>query len=432
MTSDSSKNCPPGFREETVNPRFPDLEGKHVLITGGANGIGAAVAIAFAGQGCEVTLLDKDLKAGERVVGACRALGAKACLREVDLVDSRMLCDVLDHVKREQPTVDVLVLNAGYDPRFTGLEMTEQQWSDLFQLNVTHYFLTCRELVPAMVADGGGGIIMTASHTVWLAKPDLIAYNSTKAAVVGFMRSLAEAVGRDRIRVNAVAPGWTMTDRQLRQWVTEEAKYRTIHELQLLPLEIRPEDLTGTYLFLASDSSAPITRQVLAADAGQSKTLDILSGREHQIGRLPMKNPVAACTWVFGHHDMVDIASRVASLGLAGAEVFLGARPCAPRELRRIFEDHGLQVFSMTPDNVDIAHVHGPTREQAIACYDRLIDFADEWDRKRSRVTNLWVAGVRTMIQRASGTAWPTPAGVSRPRRHRTESMWCSNLSADR
>lgn len=257
--------------EEIVNPFFPDLEGKHVLITGGANGIGAAAAIAFAGQGCEVTLLDKDLEAGERVVGACRTLGAKACLREVDLVDCRMLRDVLDHVKREQPTVDVLVLNAGYDPRFTGLEMTEQQWSDLFQLNVTHYFLTCRELVPAMVANGGGGIIMTTSHTVWLAKPDLIAYNSTKAAVVGFMRSLAEEVGQYRIRVNAVAPGWTMTERQLRQWVTEEAKYRTIHELQLLPMEIRPEDLTGTYLFLASGSSGPITRQVLVADAGQSR-----------------------------------------------------------------------------------------------------------------------------------------------------------------
>ena len=91
-----------------------------------------------------------------------------------------------------------------------------------------------------------------------------------------------------------------------------------------------------------------------------------------------MKNPVAACTWVFGHHDMVDIASRIASLDLAGAEVFVDERPCAQGELRRIFEDHGLQVFSMTPDNVDIAHAHGPTREQAIACYDRLIDFAGE------------------------------------------------------
>jgi len=91
-----------------------------------------------------------------------------------------------------------------------------------------------------------------------------------------------------------------------------------------------------------------------------------------------MKNPVAACTWVFGHHDMVDIVSRIASLDLAGAEVFVDTRPCAQGELRRIFEDHGLQVFSMTPDNVDIAHAHGPTREQAIACYDRLIDFAGD------------------------------------------------------
>jgi NAD(P)-dependent dehydrogenase (short-subunit alcohol dehydrogenase family) len=133
--------------------------------------------------------------------------------------------------------------------------MTEQQWCDLFQLNVTHYFLTCRELVPAMIANGGGSIIMTASHTVWLTKPDLIAYNSTKAAVVGFVRSLAEALGQHHIRVNAVAPGWTMTERQLRQWVTDEAKHRTVHELQLLPLEITPEDLTAIYLFLASNSS---------------------------------------------------------------------------------------------------------------------------------------------------------------------------------
>jgi NAD(P)-dependent dehydrogenase (short-subunit alcohol dehydrogenase family) len=112
---------------------------------------------------------------------------------------------------------------------------------------------------------------LTASHTVWLAKPELIAYNTTKAAIVGLMRSLAEAFGRHGIRVNAVAPGWTMTERQLRQWVTDEARQRTIHELQALPLEITPEELVGTYLFLASDSSRPITRQVIVADAGQSK-----------------------------------------------------------------------------------------------------------------------------------------------------------------
>ncbi|HEX9003049.1 MAG TPA: SDR family oxidoreductase [Blastocatellia bacterium] len=255
-----------------MNARFPDLEGKHVLITGGSNGIGAALAVAFAGQGCRVTLLDKDVAAGEQVVAACRRRGGGgAFLHAVDLMDSDALCDALARIKREQPGVDVLIANAGYDPRFERLEMSERQWNDLFQLNVTHYFVTCRELLPAMIERGRGSVILTVSHTVWLAKPELIAYNSTKAAAVGFMRSLAEAVGKHGIRVNAVAPGWTMTERQLAQWVTDEARQRTIHELQTLPIEITPEELTGTYLFLASDSSRPITRQVLVADAGQSK-----------------------------------------------------------------------------------------------------------------------------------------------------------------
>jgi NAD(P)-dependent dehydrogenase (short-subunit alcohol dehydrogenase family) len=114
-------------------------------------------------------------------------------------------------------------------------------------------------------------IIMTASHTAWLAKPDLIAYNTTKAAIIGLTRSLAEALGPDCIRVNAVAPGWTMTERQLAQWVTPEAKAQTIGIEQAMPLEITPEELVGTYLFLASRSSRPLTRQILVADAGQAK-----------------------------------------------------------------------------------------------------------------------------------------------------------------
>lgn len=254
-----------------MTPRFPDLAGRHVIVTGGSHGIGAAVALAFAGQGCRLTLLDRDVDAGERVVAACQSLGGEARLYGVDLTAADELSEVLGRIKAERPTVEVLIANAGYDPRFDGLDMSVEQWNDLFQLNVTHYFLTCRELVPGMIANGRGSIIMTVSHTVWLGKPDLIAYNATKAAAVGLIRSLAEAVGRHGIRVNGVAPGWTMTERQLKQWVTEESRRRTTHELQLLPIEIQPEDLTGTYLFLASDSSRPITRQVLVADAGQSK-----------------------------------------------------------------------------------------------------------------------------------------------------------------
>ncbi len=150
--------------------------------------------------------------------------------------------------------------------------MTDEQWNDLFALNVSHYFVTCRELIPAMQqARRGASIIMTTSHQIWRGQPDLIAYNSTKAALVGLTRSLAEAYGADHIRVNAVAPGWTMTERQLREWVTPEAKHKTIFQGQAIPLEITPAELVGCYLFLASNSSRAITRQIIAVDAGQSK-----------------------------------------------------------------------------------------------------------------------------------------------------------------
>lgn len=123
-----------------------------------------------------------------------------------------------------------------------------------------------------MIEAGGGSIIMTSSHVVWVAKPEMIAYNSTKAAIIGMVRSLAQAVGKHHIRVNAVAPGWIMTERQLSQWITPEAKHKNLHEQQAIPIELTPDDLTGTYLFLASNTSRAITRQTLIIDGGFAQT----------------------------------------------------------------------------------------------------------------------------------------------------------------
>jgi len=178
---------------------------------------------------------------------------------------------VLTSIKSDLPTVDILIPNAGYDPRHNGVDISETQWKDLFDLNLTHYFITCRELIPSMVESGGGNIVMTSSHVAWIAKSDLVAYNTTKAGVVGLIKSLAEAYGKYNIRVNGVAPGWTMTDRQLAQWATPEEIHRTVHELQAIPVELTPHIIAGTYLFLASEASKSLTRQILIADAGQSK-----------------------------------------------------------------------------------------------------------------------------------------------------------------
>ncbi len=255
-----------------MHPIYPDLKNKHVLITGGCNGIGEALTRAFAQQGSNVTILDKDHKKGLIVAQECERLEGNVSFYSVDLTNTLALTEILGEIRKEKKVVDVLINNAGYDPRYPLLEMSEKQWNDLFQLNVVHYFVTCRELLPDMIKASQGSIIMTSSHVVWVAKPEMIAYNATKAAIVGMVRGLAEAVGKHHIRVNAVAPGWTMTERQIEQLVTPEAKQKNLYEQQSIPIEITPDDLVGTYLFLASDTSKVITRQTIVVDAGYAQS----------------------------------------------------------------------------------------------------------------------------------------------------------------
>lgn len=262
---------PPRCQSQGPSPLYPDLNGRCVLITGGAAGIGAALCRAFVRQGAQVISLDRDEDGHRRLQERCTDGPGSLEGIGVDLCDGSALVDTLEKVRVRFPKLGVVIANAGYDPRYNGLAMEERQWNDLFQLNVTHVFLTCRELLPQLVANGGGSVILTASHTAWIAKPDLIAYNSTKAALVGLTRSLAEAYGCHRIRVNAVAPGWTMTERQLRQWATPEALNETVHSLQALPITLTPELIAEPFLFLASNASLSLTRQVLIADAGQAK-----------------------------------------------------------------------------------------------------------------------------------------------------------------
>lgn len=250
---------------------YPDLHGGTVLITGGAAGIGAGLCKAFVRQGSQVISLDRDELGHQKLSKDCEGGPGSFLGLTVELTDGAALAATLEQVRQAFPDLSVVIANAGTDPRYEGLAMEEQQWNELFQINVTHAFLLCRDLLPHLVKRGGGSVILTTSHTAWIAKPDLIAYNTTKAALIGLTRSLAEAYGRDGIRVNAVAPGWTMTERQLRQWVTTEAMEETVQRLQALPITLTPELIAQPFLFLASSASLSLTRQVLIADAGQTK-----------------------------------------------------------------------------------------------------------------------------------------------------------------
>jgi len=264
-----------GARTIDINPIYPDLEGKHVLITGGAGGIGAAVVKAFVQQRCRISVLDKDIEAGERLadrIESPSALVDQIHFHHVELTNEDDLVAVLDQAQEEFGPVSVLINNAGWDPRYSITEMTTEQWDSLFKLNVGHYFLTCRQLIPAMRDNGGGSIIMTASCQFWIAAARLACYTATKAAIMGFVKSLAMEVGGDGIRVNGVAPGWVMTERQLKEMVTPEIQKKLLDEWQALPFFLTPQLLAPAYVFLASDASKAITRQTLLVDAGWAQS----------------------------------------------------------------------------------------------------------------------------------------------------------------
>jgi D-xylose 1-dehydrogenase len=241
---------------------YSELKDRTVLLTGGANGIGAATVRAFQAQGARVEFCDVDAAAGQKLA---RQLGDDVAFAKVDLLKEREVKNWIAKVAKQHGRIDVLVNNAAADPRIPLGKMSVADWDALFALNLRSFFLCCREAVPAMPA--GASIINLASVTFHNAPAEMSAYVATKGGILGFTRSLARELGPRRIRVNAVSPGWTMTERQLQQFVTPTVK-RMIRESQCVPDLIQPDEIASVILFLASDASRAITGQEILADRG--------------------------------------------------------------------------------------------------------------------------------------------------------------------
>jgi NAD(P)-dependent dehydrogenase (short-subunit alcohol dehydrogenase family) len=241
---------------------YSDLKGKTVLVTGGAAGIGAAIVRAFRQQGMRVFFCDVDAHRGKRLA---RELGGDTFFARVDLLAERQIVGWIQDVGRASKQIDVLVNNAAADPRIPLRETSAEDWDLLFARNLRAYFLAARETERFMEA--GAAIINFSSITVHIAPPNMTAYVATKAGIQGFTRSLARELGPRRIRVNTLSPGWVMTERQLRDFVTPAVK-RLIKRSQCIPDRIQPGDIADVALFLASDASRALTGQELLADRG--------------------------------------------------------------------------------------------------------------------------------------------------------------------
>jgi D-xylose 1-dehydrogenase len=243
-------------------PLYPELKDKIALVTGGANGIGAAIVRAFSEQSARVFFCDTDASAGRALQ---KVLGDGAVFSKVDLRSERQVCRWIAAVGARCKTIHVLVNNAASDPRIPLHKTTVAAWDDLFARNLRAYFLTSREATKWM--SRGASIINLASITFYNSPANMAAYVATKGGVLGFTRSLARELGPRRIRVNTLSPGWIMTERQLRQYVTPAIK-RLIRTSQCIPDLIQPQEIASVALFLASKASVALTGQEILADRG--------------------------------------------------------------------------------------------------------------------------------------------------------------------
>lgn len=249
---------------------FPSLRRKTAVVTGGASGIGAAITEAFCAQRARTAFLDIDEDAAERTIANVVAKGLTAPkFVKCDLTDPAAIAPAFQEIAALLGPVRILVNNAARDDRQDLSAITPESWSRTMALNLDHLAFAAQAVRGGMAAAGGGSIINMSSNNVLMGASGMSGYVAAKAGIVGLTKALARELGPDNIRVNCVMPGWVMTERQKTLWAKPELVAQAMRE-QCLALELQPEDMCGLVLFLASDDSRVITKQVFVADGGRA------------------------------------------------------------------------------------------------------------------------------------------------------------------
>lgn len=251
---------------ETTNATFHDLKGQSVFITGGGAGIGANLTEGFLAQGARVAFVQRS-DCNDFVDAMGEKYGARPLFLQCDVTDLNALETAMKKAAEAHGPITVLVNNAANDTRHATQDLTEQGWDDTLNVNLRPHFFTTKFTAPGMKAAGGGSIINYSSISYMMGIGEMPAYLASKAGITGLTRGHAREFGPDNIRVNAIMPGWVLTERQLKLWATEEGLADHL-ESQCLKEHLTGPDMVGVTLFLASNASRKMTGQAVVVDGG--------------------------------------------------------------------------------------------------------------------------------------------------------------------
>jgi NAD(P)-dependent dehydrogenase (short-subunit alcohol dehydrogenase family) len=244
---------------------YPSLKDRTVVVTGGATGIGEAIVRAFAGQGARVGFIDVDEASSQKLVAELQS--EHVAFENRDLRDVDALRAGIAAIREKFGPITILVNNAARDDRHDMDSVTSEYWDERIACNLKHQFFAAQAVAPDMRAAGGGAIINMGSVSWMIGQGGMPCYTTAKSAVQGLTRSLARDLGPHNIRVNAVVPGWIMTQRQIDLWLTEET-YKELLTRQCLKRKLYPEDVARVVLFFASDEAGACTNQSYIVDGG--------------------------------------------------------------------------------------------------------------------------------------------------------------------
>jgi NAD(P)-dependent dehydrogenase (short-subunit alcohol dehydrogenase family) len=247
------------------------MSDKSVVITGAGSGIGRAAAVRFAAAGAQVTVADRDARAGEETVRRIADEGGRARFASVEVSSGTDVRAMLDGAAAAFGGIDVIVNNAGVQYAGDVVDCGESEWDDLMAVNAKSCFLTAKYGVPHLRARGGGAIVNNASLAAVKAAPGLGAYSASKGAIVAFSRTLAAEVAGDGIRVNVVCPGWTDTSfnaPSIDHMGGPAGLERFVQDRIPLQRLGTPGEIAAAMVYLASDESSYMTGQALIVDGG--------------------------------------------------------------------------------------------------------------------------------------------------------------------